>query len=55
MSIEDIQKFIDKTIYQEQETGLIITTSERKIATLKQDEDKIEINGSNQDAEKAVI
>lgn len=55
MSIEDIQKFLDKTIYQEQETGLIITTSERKIATLKQDEDKIEINGSNQDAEKAVI
>lgn len=48
MSFNDIQKFLDKTIYQEEETGLIITSSNKKIATIKQGEESIKINGSDQ-------
>ena len=55
ISYEDIQKFIDPTIYKENETNLIITTSSKKIATLKEGEDKIEINGSEQKEKDAVI
>lgn len=55
MSFEDIQKFIDETIYQEDETGLIITTSPKKLATLKLGEDTININGSSQKEKDVVI
>ena len=48
MSFEDIQKFLDETIYQEEETGLVITTGDKKLATFKQDDENITINGSNQ-------
>lgn len=55
MSFEDIQKFIDETIYQEDETGLIITTSPKKLATLKLGKDTININGSSQKEKDVVI
>ena len=51
MSINDIKQLI----YQEPETNLIITTSNKKIATLKKDEETITINGSNKNIKDAVI
>ena len=55
MSFEDIQKFIDNTIYKEDETGTIITTSPKKLATLKTGEDQININGASQKEKDIVI
>lgn len=55
MSFNDIQNFLDKTIYEEKETGLIITTTNKKIATFKQDDENITINGSNQKVKNALI
>ena len=45
MSFNDISKYIDKTIYLENE-NLIITTSSKKVASLKLDNNTITINGS---------
>ena len=45
MSFNDIQKFIDNTLYQE-EDGPIITTSEKKVAKLELNKNEITINGS---------
>ena len=55
MSFDDIQKFIDNTIYKEDETGTIITTSPKKLATLKTGEDQININGASQKEKDIVI
>ena len=55
MSMKDIETFFDKTIYQEEETGLIITTASKKIATLKIGEQYITINGVKQETEDPVI
>lgn len=55
MSYEDIQKFLDSSIYQEKETGLIITTGEKKLAVLEQGKETIEINGSNQKVKDIII
>lgn len=55
MSFNDIQNFLDKTIYQEDKTGLIITTSNKKIATLKPNEENITINGSIQKTKNVLI
>ncbi len=55
MSFHDVQSFLDNTIYQEEETGLIITTSDKKIATFKKDDDNITINGSNQKIKNVYI
>jgi len=46
MSIDDVKKCFDENIYYEEESGFIITTSEKKLAALKIDESDIEINGS---------
>lgn len=48
MSFEDIQNLIDSTIYKENETNIIITTSSKKVATFKNGEENIEINGAIQ-------
>lgn len=48
MSFDDIKNYIDKNLYKETETNLIITTGDKKVAAMKQGEDNIEINGSNQ-------
>ena len=45
LSFEDMKKFLDANIYQEDE-DLIITTSDKKVANLELDEDQIFINGS---------
>ena len=55
MSLEDIKKFLDKSIYQEEETGFIITTSDKKIARIAENEDFITINGSKQNIQNALI
>lgn len=55
MSFEDIQKFIDSTIYKEDETDLIITTSPKKVVTLKKDDENVKINGATQKIKDAVI
>lgn len=44
MSLEDIKNLIDNTIYQEKD--LIITSSNKKIATLEINKDNVKINGS---------
>ena len=46
-SLEDVKKILDKDIYQEDKGNLIITSSEKKIASLKLDNKKIKINGAN--------
>lgn len=46
ISFEDMKKFLDENIYQEKE-DLIITTSDKKVAKLKVNEDEVVINGSN--------
>ena len=46
ISFEDIKKYLDENIYQE-DKNLIITTSDKKVAKLEIDKDKIVINGSN--------
>ena len=45
MSFEDISKYIDNTIYLEDE-NLIITTSNKKVSSLKVDNNIITINGA---------
>lgn len=46
ISLEDMKKFLDENIYQEDE-DLIITTSDKKVAKLELNKDEIVINGSN--------
>jgi len=46
ISFEDMKKYLDENIYQE-DKNLIITTSDKKVAKLEMEEDKIVINGSN--------
>ena len=55
MSVEDIQKFLDNTIYFEKEIETYITTSSKKLATLKENSDSITINGSNLKVDNMVI
>lgn len=45
MSFDDIKKYFDETIYQE-ESGLIITKSDKKLATMEINNSDININGS---------
>ena len=46
LSKQDIQNFFDKYIYEDENYNQIITTSDKKIATIPFDEKKIEINGA---------
>ena len=45
MSYEDVKKFLDKNIYEENQN--IITTSEKKVAKLKINSNTIDINGAD--------
>lgn len=47
MSYEDIKTFLDKTLYTEEETGLIITTSDKKLGVINLEDQTLKINGSN--------
>lgn len=55
LSKQDIANFFDKYIYEEKDTNQIITTYEKKIATIGYEEDKININGSDKDIYAHVI
>lgn len=56
MSLEDIKENIDKTIYVEEETGTIITTANKKVATMNENnKTSITINGSNKSIDNPVI
>lgn len=46
LSKQDIANFFDKYIYKDKETNQLITTYEKKIATIGFEEKKININGS---------
>lgn len=47
LSKQDIANFFDKYIYEDESTNQIITTYDKKIATIGFDENTININGSN--------
>lgn len=47
LSKPDIANFFDKYIYEEKDNNKIITTYEKKIATIGYEDNKININGSN--------
>ncbi len=55
MSYEDIKKFFDETLYTEEDTGCIITTSDRKLAIIKKDEQTIKVNNSNVDVKNIIV
>ena len=46
LSKQDIQNFFDKYIYEDKDNNQLITTSDKKIATISYDQKVIEINGS---------
>ena len=46
ISMEDVKNFFDKYIYQDENTGKIVTTYEKKIASLELGNETIEINGA---------
>lgn len=46
LSKQDIQNFFDKYIYEDKDNNQLITTSDKKIATIPYDQKVIEINGS---------
>lgn len=47
LSLNDIKKYIDGTIYKEDSSSLIITTCNKKISTILEERNFITINGSN--------
>lgn len=47
LSLEDVRKIFDKTIYFEEETRKIITTSETKVAALDVANSILELNGAS--------
>ena len=49
MSMSDIKNFFDKYIYDDKDNNQIITTSDKKVATLKFDSKIININGSEKE------
>ena len=55
MSYEDIKKFFDETLYTEEDTGCIITTSDRKLAIIKKDDQTMRVNNSNVDVKNIII
>lgn len=55
MNVEDVKKFLDNTLYYEEESETYITTSSKKLATLKENSESITINGSTLKEESTVI
>lgn len=47
MSMQDIKNFFDRYIYEDTENNQIITTSDKKVGTIKYDSKTININGSD--------
>ena len=55
ISFEDVKNVLDKNLYKETETGIVITTSNKKVASFKQTDEFININGSNIDESNILI
>ena len=55
MSFDDVKNFLDKNLYKETDTGVIVTTSNKKIASFKQNDEFININGSNVNEKNIII
>lgn len=55
MSYEDIKKFFDETLYTEEGTGNIITTSDKKLAIIKKENKTLKVNNSNLDVKDIII
>lgn len=53
VSMKDIKNFFDKYITQDEETGYIVTTSDKKTGTMQLDNAIIDINGSSKKISKA--
>lgn len=53
VSMKDIKNFFDKYITQDEETGYIVTTSDKKTGTMQLDNTVIDINGSSKKISKA--
>ena len=55
MSYDDVKTLLDKTLYTEENTDLIITTSDRKLAVINTENQALKINGSNVEAKDIII
>lgn len=55
LSYDDIKSFIDSTLYTEEESKNIITTSDKKLAVINIEEQTLEINNSSLDVENITI
>lgn len=55
LSVEDIRKVFDKTIYFEEDTKKIITTSETKVAAIDVENDTIELNTASRELSSEVL
>ena len=55
MSYDDIKEFLDKTLYTESQTGLVVTSSNRKIAVINEEEQTLKVNGSNVEVKDITI
>lgn len=55
ISKEDIQNFLDKTIYYDEANKMIITTSEVSVAGMKIGENIVTINGSTKQTSNSII
>ena len=55
MSYEDVKQFFDEALYTEEDTGFIITTSDKKLAFIKKDDQTMKVNNSNVDVKDIII
>ena len=55
MSYNDVKLFLDESLYTEDNTDLIITASDRKIAVMDAQNQTLKINGSNVEAKDIII
>ena len=55
MSYNDVKLFLDESLYTEDNTDLIITASDRKIAVMDAQNQTLKINGSNVEAKNIII
>lgn len=55
LSMKDVKNFFDKYIIQDEKSGYIVTTSDKKVGTMQIDNNVVNINGSNKKMSKAPI
>lgn len=55
ISFTDAKNFLDKDLYKEIDSGVVITTSNKKLASFKQNDEVININGANINKKNVLI